>query len=411
MPAESPKQGSEPDPVDRLAPAGDAPLLLVGHQQGLARAVERLGRPALVLLARGRRRPAHPGIVGVREVDLQRDLASVERAARELLDGRRPAAVVATAERTVVVAAHLREAFGAPGNSRRTALACADKVVMKRAMQEHDVPVATWREVTARTTAKELVDALGLPLMLKPRRDSGGRKQRRVTTVEGAERALAEIAALESGGYGWLAEGWVEGVEMSVESFVHGGNAIFFNPTEYFVPRHANILPAVLRPESAREIRAFAERAVEAAGVERGITHVELFRTRRGLVLGELASRPPGGRLMKLLARAWGFDPWEALLRIELGECPTLPTEPRRTSGVWIVHPGAGRLRAIHGVDTARAVPGVRRVALKAEPGDLVAPREGSGQDLGAIFADGADRDAVAASLTAAHRALRFELE
>jgi biotin carboxylase len=391
--------------------AGD-PLLLVGFHGGVQAALRALGRPACALMPRGLERHASSSLEAVREVDLHGPLAALEEAAQAMLGGRRPAAVVALAERTVVVAAHLRELFALPGNSPATAMACADKVEMKRAMDRAGVPVAPWRVVEADTSAESLVEALGLPLVLKPRRDSGGRGQRRLDDLDQVASALAERVRTRAfdEGFGWLAEGWIEGVEMSIESFVQVGRPLFVNPTEYTVPRHANILPAPLPQDTWTELRAFNERALAAAGVDRGMTHLELFRTRHGPVFGELASRPPGGRLMPLLKRAWGFDAWEALLRVELGETPAFPERPRRTAGAWLLHPGPGRVVALHGVEEARALPHLRRVALKIEVGDTIAERLGSGQDVGAIYAEGPDRDCVARALHDAHDRIEVEL-
>ncbi len=395
-----------------MTPSSPEPLLLVGSQRGALRALDALGRSAIVVLRRGRRCPSHPAVESVCEVDLHGPVAAIEETVRARLGDRRPVAVVALAERTVVVAAHLRAALGVSGNSPATALACADKVVMKLTMESAGIATAPWCEIGRGTTSGELVEALGLPLVIKPRRDSGGRQQQRFDDLETLDAALARIAAEPpgDGGYGWLAEGWIEGTEMSVESFVHLGRPVFANPTEYFVRRHANILPAALDEGTWREVREFAERANLTLGIRRGITHLEVFRTSRGLVFGELASRPPGGRLMQLLARAWNFDPWTALLRLELGDPVTFPDTATRTAGVWILHPGAGTLTALHGIDDARNVPGIRRIALKVEVGDRIGERLGAGADVCAVYAEGESRDAVATSLSSAVERIRFEL-
>ncbi|QDU68157.1 ATP-grasp domain-containing protein [Engelhardtia mirabilis] len=392
---------------------GDGPLLLIGFRLGVLRALRELDRRAIVVVDRGRQVPADERIEAVREVDLHGPIGAIESQVRAALGQREPAAVLALAERTVVVAAHLRAALGLPGNSPATALACADKVVMKRAMDAAGVPVARWCELRRDSTAAELVEHLGLPLVIKPRRDSGGRQQRKLDDLPAVELALAELARGDGydQGYGWLAEGWIDGVEMSVESFVRGGASLFANPTEYFVRRHANILPAQLPQETWSQVREFAAAAVRAVGVERGMTHLELFQTARGLVFGELAVRPPGGRLMQLIERAWGFDPWRAMLELELGLEPRFPHAPARCAGVWLLHPGAGTVRAVQGIDQARAVPDVRRVVLKVGRGDHVTERLGSGQDVCAVYAEAEERDAVARALSAATDAIHFELD
>lgn len=398
-----------------------SPLLLVGWQRGVRRALRAVGsRPVAVLHQRGSAPPAADELDGAVAVDLHGPTEALAAAAAQALHGARPAAVVALAERTVLAAARLRDGFALPGNGAAVALRCADKVAMKRTMDAAGVPVAPWREVRAGDDAGALVEALGLPLVLKPRRDSGGRGQRLLRDAAAVAEALAAIGAAEAGeaadmARGWLAEGWVDGVEMSVESFVHAGEERFANPTAYHVPRHASVLPAALEPEVWDAVRAFAARAVGAAGVERGITHLELFRRGDDLVFGELAIRPPGGRLMTLLQRAWGFDPWEALLRLELGQPFDFPRRERQAAGAWVLHPGAGTLRAVRGLEEARAVPGVRRIALKVSTANGRRPRipqrRGSGQDVGAIYAEGRDAAAVAAALDGAHERLVFDLE
>ncbi len=392
------------------------PLLLVGWRGEVRPALRELSREKsigrIVALVAGPP-PRAEELDDVREVDLHGDPDHLRDAAGELLNGERPGAVVALAERTVLAAAGLRSSFGLGGNGPDVALRCADKLVMKEAMDAAGVPVARWRRVDPQTNASDLVAALGLPIVLKPRRDSGGRGQTRVDGLEALTAALANLTPPSDVGNGWLAEGWVEGTEMSVETFVHDGRPVFANPTAYHVPRHANVLPAALAPEVWSSVREFSSRALRAAGVERGITHLELFRDGSEIVFGELAIRPPGGRLMRLIQRAWGFDPWERLLRLELGQACTFPEKPLRAAGAWVLHPGSGNLLAIRGQEEARAVPLVRRLTLKISPDQLprfIPERTGSGQDLGAIYAEGERALEVAAALTKARGHLVFEL-
>ncbi len=388
------------------------PILCVGYQAGLLKALRSTARGAFVLLPKDQAPPDAEEVLGWAEVDLHGPAQELESAALKLLGGARPAAVMAMAERTVLCAARLRESFGLPGNHSEVALCCADKVEMKRAMDKAGVPVAAWREVDKTTTAAALVEQLGLPLVLKPRRDSGGRGQSKHTDeadVAHGLQALRDSGGFEEG-YGWLAEAWIEGVESSLESFVQAGEPVFMNPTEYYVPRHANILPAALDGPTFAHRREFMTRALKAAGVERGITHMEVFETAKGLVFGELAIRAPGGRLMPLIRRAWGFDPWEASLRLELGEEVRFPVEPCKIAGVWILHPGVGSTQSIDGLEAALELPGVRSIRLKVGVGESIAKRLGTGQDIGSIHVEGASRDAVAESLSAARETLKIEL-
>ena len=139
---------------------------------------------------------------------------------------------------------------------------------------------------------------------------------------------------------GWMAESFVVGVEMSVETFVADDAPLLVNPTQYLVPAWSSLVPAPL-PDLGTLV-AHAEAARRALGVTSGVAHLEVFLTDDGPVFGELAARPPGGHIMRLMALAYGFDPWEAVLRIALGETPALPEHAERTAAVRILHPGPG---------------------------------------------------------------------
>lgn len=351
-------------------------VVLLGERPGVFPAVERLGLEAVVVA------PDADGVVACREGPV--------------------AAVVALTERAVLPAARLRAALGVPGTPPAVALRCHDKVCMKEAVSAAGLPCTGWERLDAATDMAAVVARLGLPLVVKQIASSGSR---------GLVVARDLAAALRAPRDGYLAERFLDGVEMSVESFVADGEVLFTNPTEYFVPRFANIAPAVVPPETLRAVLDLNRRAIAALGIERGLTHCEIYVTGAGPVFGELALRPPGGRLMRLLRRAYGFDPWRALLEVELGRRPELPREARQAAGVWMLHPGAGRVAAVEGVDAARAVPGVHRVVCRVGPGDVVPVREGTGQDIGFIEASGPTRDAVAETLRRAHALVRIGLE
>ena len=177
------------------------------------------------------------------------------------------------------------------------------------------------------------------------------------------------------------------------------------------MPRHANVVPAALEEGVRAAVLQLNAAVIAGLGVERGMTHVELFLTERGPVFGEIAARPPGGRLMPLLRRAWGFDPWRALLQVELGEPARFPAQPRRVAGTWILHPGAGTVSSVEGREEAARVPGVTRVRVRVDRGARIPPRLGTGQDIGYLQAEGPTRDGVARALERAHAALQIRLE
>ena len=376
-------------------------VLFIGARRGALVAAARLGLEALVVAdaaPAGGPRPRALVRTPPGEVDAQ------VAAASELVRAHpgRVRAVVAVTEAAVVPAARVREMLELPGLPFDVAVRFTDKRIMKRAAEDAGIPVTPWRELGPEDTAEELVRSLGLPIVLKLPRSSGSRGQVVARNLDEVRQALPQAA---------LAERFVQGREMSVESLVAEGELVFSNPTEYLVPLHASIVAAPPDPESWAAARELSRRVLETFRFERGLAHLELYLTEAGPVLGEVAARPPGGRLMPLLRRAYGFDAWEALLRIELGEHPDLPNTPQRCAGAWMLHPGAGLVTSIEGLTEARAVPGITKVRVRVSEGDRIDTRLGSGQDIGYLQAEGKDRNAVAAALVEAQRLLHVELD
>jgi len=373
-------------------------VVLLGRRRGAIRAAKRLGLRALVVTdgapdddpdARAWSRPF-------------RDADAMAALVPELLSVAPVRAVVATTEGSVVPAARLRSALGVDGTDVATAVRCTDKAAMKSAVRAAGVPCADVVTCDDGLDRDGLVARLGLPLVVKARASSGGRGMRAYG------RAADVPERLEAG---WLAESWVMGREMSVESIVVDGEPVFRNPTEYLVPGWANVVPAALDDVTWRQVCDVNRGVLRALGVRHGVTHLELFVDGDHVTFGEIAARPPGGYLMDLIARVYGFDPWEALLRLAVGERVELPSTPHGAAGVWLFHPGRGRVRAVRGVDAARALPGVVDVVVRVAAGDHVGERAGVGQEVGHVVVTGADRDEAAARLAAAHDAVGIEVE
>lgn len=206
----------------------------------------------------------------------------------------RPDAVIAVAEGAVPAAAAIREHFGLTGITSEDARGVHDKCAMKSLMQRAGIPCAKGFTVTERDTPESVADRLGLPLVLKIPISSGGRGVQIV-------RSMADLAAAMRPGL--LAEAFVYGVEMSVECLLFDGRPIFRNHTRYLVPRWANVLPADLPVTTARQVDALTDRVNSALNLHEGITHMEVFLTPEGPIFGEIAARPPGGGLMRLIDR------------------------------------------------------------------------------------------------------------
>jgi hypothetical protein len=365
-------------------------IMFVGKRRAAIEGARSLGFEAVVV------EPFVVGTVDGREAALRLE------AQRLAGQHERPRAVVSAIERGVPLAGALREIWDLPGHRLDVAQATTDKLMMKALLKRAKIRCAESARADETSSVVELIDQLGLPMVVKPRALSGSRGTSVCRTPEEVEQAL---------GPGMLAERWIDGEEMSLESWVVDGRPVWSNTTRYLKPGWANVVPAMMPRADRQALESLNIRVAKALGIERGITHLEVFRTAAGFVVGEIATRPPGGEIMGLMGRVYpGFDPWEVWVQSEITGTFSPPKDPIGAAGVWFLHPGKGRVRDIRGVPTATSIAGVT-VEIRVEVGDEIGAREGVGQSCGAIRAFGPSADSVARDLNVAHDLIAIELE
>ena len=382
-----------------------APVILVGYRrQAMAAALPH--GPIVLVVDRTPPRSARAKAHLIVHVDFRDPKGGLAKVC-EALGGERPRGVVALIERSVAMAAEIAERFDLPGIRPPQADLFRDKVRMKERARAVGIRTAAYREVSAETTAGELVAELGLPLVVKPRSSSGSRN---LVIAKNLAEVRAAIKGADSADL--IAEELVKGVEMSVESLVAGGSILFTNPSEYLIQGFASIVPAGVSAAHRRAALELNAEVLRAFGIADGITHLELFITQDGYVLGEVAARPPGGYLMDLIAGAYGFDPYDALISISCGEAPQVPAASARPgcAAALIIHPGVGEVVAVSGLETVKALPGVERVQCSLRPGDVLGARRGVGESKGWVLFLGADRPGLLRAIRQVQGLLDVEL-
>lgn len=165
-----------------------------------------------------------------------------------------------------------------------------DKLVQKRTLRDHGVPVPDFRAVGSLPELREALDELGCPAMLKARRGGyDGRGNRLVRSREEAPRALKSMP-----GDCMLEELVDFEREVSVMA-ARGANQRRTYPATETV-HEEEILRRTLTPaRSSDRVRARArERAVEVLGLleGRGVYGIEMFEAGGEILINEIAPRP-----------------------------------------------------------------------------------------------------------------------
>ena len=377
-------------------------VLVLGYRKGLARALHRRGIP----YALWNEKPASPlhkpvalwiGRYPMGEDDLAPALERSGLAAAGPFTH-----VIAGTEAAVIPCSLLRRTLGARPTADETILRCRDKLLMKQWLEPLGIPMTEYLPGDgAGATPRGIAMKWGWPVVVKARLLSGSRELV-------FARNDAELA--RSMGEGRILERFVNAPECSVESFIRDGRVLFTNITEYTEKTIVNLMPAGVDHHTHAALLDLNERVIASLGIGWGITHLETYLTASGPLFGEIAIRPPGGYLMELIKEAYGFDPWDALIAMELGEGFAFPPSHRRFAASWVLHPGKGRVAAIRGEKALRSRPAVRKIRLKAAPGDEVGTRMGTGEDVGHVILSAPTRDELIGEIEHAKRTLKVEL-
>src|SRR3954451_3929909 len=231
------------------------------------------------------------------------DVGAMTDAVRWLQDKRWIDRLEATIEAHTLTAAEVRERCTIPGTSLRTAWLCRDKPAMKEALRAAGVPTAASTAADNADQVRAFVDAVGFPIILKPRSGAGALDTTRVDNGEQLDAALAMFGG--KGVTSIAVEEFVEGHEGFYDTLAVDGNAELDFVSHYY----PNVLEAMrtrwISPQFVctnrvdavgdyAELREMGHRVAEALGIGTSATHMEWFFGPKGLRFSEIGCRPPG---------------------------------------------------------------------------------------------------------------------
>jgi hypothetical protein len=387
-------------PPSEFADSDDRRVLVIGPRRGLIDQLRRRGIPFSVWREHAGFAPADAR--QVLTAPFWNTTEKLKGTITEAFGDTRYSHVIAGAEGAVYPAALARRLLGARLSSATTALRCRDKLAMKEYLAEFDIPMTDFMAESSACSAAEVFARLGNPVVRKRRKSSGGRE---LSFVH-----LEQDLVLQKGGRNIL-ERFVSAPEASIESYLNGGEIRFVNTTRYVEKRHVNFVPADLDEAVLTAMLELNRRVLKALKINWGITHLEVYLARDGLLFGEIALRPPGGYIMNAMSYAYGFDPWAAFVAMELNEPFDFPPAPGGYACVQILHPGSGVVTAVRGEQWVRGHPATREFHLKVGPGDVIGERQGAGQDVGYLLQVSSSLAARLALLDECRQGLSITLE
>lgn len=290
-----------------------------------------------------------------------------------------------------------------------------DKAMMKRKAQIHGIQVGVFEEVDNHDDVRKFLKRVNSallkldeespdPVHLKPKDAAGTVGHRMVKNEE-------DIKKIPEDEFPLLAESHLAGQEFSCEIFVHEGKIRFLNITEYVRLGYTNFIPASPELEKYRpQITKACEDLIEAFGVEYGFLHPEFFISVNGNIkFGEVAARVPGGHILELVERAYGFSPFVGMVMA----CDPKSTDeeleaffPKEVEGAkgiagcLMVYPKGKRIKDLDIPTQVVEDPYFERHTLVPPIAQKVQDREGFGNHFGTVFFFGDDPDRMRQILT-----------
>ncbi len=306
-------------------------------------------------------------------------------------------------------AARINEALGLGGESVATVELLLDKWRMRQHLAAKGIsPVAS---AVGRSTrdVREFVAAHGLPIIVKPIRESGSlavfRVRDRADVDVVAERfrslgdkdwAAGDLAFADSFD-AFLMEEFLDGPEISVETLTFDGRHVVVAVTdkECDSPGFVEIghsQPSGCSADALREVTRLVTDFLDAVELRTGPGHTEVKLTSRGPRIVESHNRIGGGRINELAEIAHGVDMERYALGARFGVVEPLTTspEPRGGAAVRFLTPEPGQVMDVTGVDAVRADPAFVDLRLEVQPGDEVPPLTWNEDKVGHVIARGA---------------------
>lgn len=243
-------------------------------------------------------------------------------------------AVISELEPCVDVAARVCARLAIPFTRASAVVAARDKTRAREIIERAGLRCPRFRQVATPQEARAAAEAMGTPVVIKPRTGFYSLLVAVAPTPRDAEHAaqklLFGIDALpmqlqDQFRRGILVEEYLTGPLVSAEIGVRDGKFYRFMVSDH--PRALEdeciemgaSMPANLRPDQVEACFQYSEAVARELGLDLGILHAEMIATEEGPVLVEMNSRLMGGVMPSVYRHLTGESIQERLLDIHLG--------------------------------------------------------------------------------------------
>jgi formate-dependent phosphoribosylglycinamide formyltransferase (GAR transformylase) len=281
----------------------------------------------------------------------------------------------------MMLAARLRQELDVPGLTVAQTVPFRDKEQMKQLIDA--AGLRTPRHEATETVAGvwAAAERLGFPLIVKPIAGAGSADTYRADSAAELDAMLPMLRHVPR----VSVEEFIDAEEFTYDTICADGRVLFENIC-WYLPRplltklHERISPiqVALRDLDAPDLkdgRALGAAVLQVLGFRDGFTHMEWYRMADGeVVFGEIAARPPGGRMVDLMNFATDADLFSAWAQAVTRGRISQPIERHHNAAsIFKRAEGVGRISRYQGLDHLLAEFGEHVAAVELLP--VGAPR------------------------------------
>ena len=234
--------------------------------------------------------------------------------------------VTAGTDVAVITIGKVCDELGLKGLSAEAAECATDKLLMKQCYEKYGVRSAKFRRISFDDAdyAKSIED-LTLPVMFKSVDSSGSRGITKVDDPSGFEAARKNVLENTRSDY-FIVEEYVEGEEFGAQAFVQDGKLEFILPHGDYVFKGdtgvpvGHFAPYDLDPEVIEDARKQLAGAARAMKLDNCAINADFILKDGKTYVLELGGRSGATCLAELVSIYYGFDYYEKIIRVAIGE-------------------------------------------------------------------------------------------
>jgi isopentenyl diphosphate isomerase/L-lactate dehydrogenase-like FMN-dependent dehydrogenase/biotin carboxylase len=308
-----------------------------------------------------------------------KDIEGMVREAKRFTETEPIHAVITAGTDASMTVAAVANALGLPGIRFKDAEAASNKIKMRKRLKEFQVPIPDFAPIWNIQDARDALDFLKFPLVMKPADNMGARGVIKVSNREELHSAFKHAKKYSPTGE-MILEEYMEGPEVSVDAITWNGNYRITGLADRIIEREpyfievGHTMPSFHSPEIQIEIERIMFLGMKALGITTGAGKGDIKVTPSGVKVGEIAARLSGGFMSAYTyPLSSGINLNRAAILIALGEEPDdLEEKWKKVSIERSILASPGKLVSISGVEEAKDLEGVSEIFIQNKVGDII---------------------------------------